>query len=99
MTRVRNGSFDEDGSVLKVVGANNYYLAFATHFMQRAVIAAAKGMGLNVLRAPAFLDCAASVPGTVPAGAWRGVYFQSWNLETNQPELNTGETAWSASTI
>jgi hypothetical protein len=41
--------------------------------MRGAVITAAKNMGLNVLRAPAFLDCKSAQPGTVPEGAWRGV--------------------------
>ena len=77
--------------VFKIVGANNYYLAFASHAMRRTVIAAAKNIGLNVLRAPAFLDCGSAEPGTVPEGAWRGVYFQYWNIETGRPEVNTGE--------
>ncbi len=86
MIRVRNGCFHEDGSPFKIVGANNYYLAFATPAMRRAVIDVAKGIGLNVLRTPAYLDCAS--PGE---GAWRGVCFQYWNRETNCPEVNTGE--------
>jgi len=73
------------------VGANNYYLAFAPDAMRRAVITAAKSIGLNVLRAPAFLDCGIAGPDEVPDGAWRGVYFQYWNLKTGRPELNVGE--------
>lgn len=88
---VRDGRFDHHGSPFKIVGANNYYLAFASARMRGAVIAAAKQMGLNVLRAPAFLDCESAHPGTIPEGAWRGVYFQYWNLATNRPEVNTGE--------
>ncbi|MEO8051937.1 MAG: cellulase family glycosylhydrolase [Acidobacteriota bacterium] len=75
----------------KIVGANNYYLAFATPAMRGAVIAAAAQMGLNVLRVPVFLDCGPADPGTIPEGAWRGVYFQYWNIETNYPEVNPGE--------
>jgi mannan endo-1,4-beta-mannosidase len=76
----RNGHFDDNGSRFKIAGANNYYLAFATHSMRRAVLDAAKQMGLNVLRCPAFLDA-----------TWRGAYFQSWNPATNGPEVNIGE--------
>jgi mannan endo-1,4-beta-mannosidase len=77
---VRNGHFDDNGSRLKIVGANNYYAAFATDAMRTAVIDAAKRIGLNTLRCPAFLDA-----------TWRGAYFQSWNPATNRPEVNTGE--------
>ena len=87
----RNGHFDDNGSRFKLAGANNYYLAFASHSMNRAVLDAAKQMGLNVLRVPAFLDCKPASPGTVPEGAWRGVFFQYWDLETHRPELNIGE--------
>jgi len=76
----RNGHFDDNGSRFKIVGANNYYAAFATHAMRRAVLDAAKQMGLDVLRCPAFLDA-----------TWRGVYFQSWNPTTNCLEVNTRE--------
>jgi len=77
---VRDGRFDNNGSIFKIVGANNYYAAFATPAMRAAVIDAAKRIGLNVLRSPAFLD-----------SPWRGAYFQSWNPATNRPEINTGE--------
>jgi len=76
----RDGHFDDNGSRFKVVGANNYYAAFATHATRRALLNAAKQMGLNVLRCPAFLDA-----------AWRGACFQSWNFATNRPEVNCGE--------
>ena len=76
----RDGHFDDNGSRFKIVGANNYYAAFATPAMRAAVIDAAKRIGLNVLRSPAFLD-----------SPWRGAYFQSWNPATNRPEINTGE--------
>jgi len=77
---VSNGHFEDNTSIFKIVGANNYYIGFSTPAMRAAVIAAAKNIGLNVLRSPAFLD--------VP---WRGAYFQSWNPATNRPEINTGE--------
>lgn len=86
MIRVHNGCFNADGSLFKIVGANNYYLAFATPAMRGAVIQAAKELGLNVLRAPAYLDCASA-----HEGAWREVSFQYWNSEISQPEVNTGE--------
>src|ERR1700692_193009 len=91
LVQTRNGSFNTNGSPFKIVGANNYYLAFATQPMRRAVFAAAKDIGLNVLRAPAYLDCKAASDGAIPEGAWRGVYFQYWNSETNRPEINSGE--------
>jgi mannan endo-1,4-beta-mannosidase len=75
-----DGHFDDNGSHFKLVGANNYYAAFASHDMRKAVIDVAKRMGLNVLRVPAFLDA-----------SWRGAYFQSWNPASNRPEANTGE--------
>jgi mannan endo-1,4-beta-mannosidase len=77
---VSNGRFRDNGSVFKIVGANNYYMAFTTPAMRAAVIAAAKIIGLNVLRSPAFLDA-----------PWRGACFQSWDPATNRPEVNTGE--------
>ena len=77
---VSNGRFEDHGSVFKIVGANNYYMAFTTPAMRAAVIAAAQRIGLNVLRSPAFLDT-----------PWRGAYFQSWNPATNCPEVNTTE--------
>lgn len=76
----RDGHFDDNGSRFRIVGANNYYAAFATQAMRIAVLDAAKQMGLNVLRCPAFLDA-----------AWRGTYFQSWNPASKRPEVNTGE--------
>jgi len=76
----RDGYFNDNGSRFKIVGANNYYAAFATHAMRKAVLDAARQMGLNVLRVPAFLDA-----------TWRGAYFQSWNPASNRPEVNTGE--------
>src|ERR1700681_29183 len=91
LVEIRNRSFNANGLPFKIVGANNYYLAFATEPMRRAVLAAAKNIGFNVLRAPAYLDCKAAVPGAVPEDAWRGVYFQYWNSATNRPEINSGE--------
>jgi mannan endo-1,4-beta-mannosidase len=55
-------------------------MAFTTPAMRAAVIDAAKRIGLNVLRSPAYLD-----------SPWRGAYFQSWNPAANRPEVNTGE--------
>nr|MDP9114764.1 hypothetical protein [Acidobacteriota bacterium] len=77
---VSNGRFDDNGSDFKIVGANNYYIGFATPAMRAAVFDAAKSIGLNVLRSPAFLDA-----------PWRGAYFQSWNPATNCLQVNTGE--------
>jgi mannan endo-1,4-beta-mannosidase len=91
IVEIHNRSFHANGSPFKIVGANNYYLAFATERMRRAVFAAAKQIGFNVLRAPAYLDCKAAGGGATPEGAWRGVYFQYWNSDTNRPEINGGE--------
>ena len=91
LVQTRNGSFHANGLPFKIVGANNYYLGFATEPMRRAVFAAAKQIGLNVLRAPAYLDCKPASPGAIPADGWRGAYFQYWNSETNRPEINSGE--------
>jgi len=92
LVQIRNRSFNADGLPFKIVGANNYYLAFATEPMRRAVLAAAKNIGFNVLRAPAYLDCKAASSGAIPEDAWRGVYFQYWNSDTNRPEINSGES-------
>jgi mannan endo-1,4-beta-mannosidase len=78
---IRNGQFEDNGARFKIVGANNYYAGYATSAMRKAVLDAATQMGLNVLRALAFLD----------GESWRGVCFQSWNPATNRPEVNTGE--------
>ena len=77
---LHTGHFDNDGSRFRIVGANNYYAAFATDAMRQAVLNAAKQMGFNALRCPAFLDA-----------TWRGAYFQSWNPATNCLEVNCAE--------
>lgn len=64
----RDGHFDDNGARFRIVGANNYYLAFVGRSMRGPVLDAAKQIGLNVLRCPAFLDA-----------AWRGIWFQAWN--------------------
>jgi hypothetical protein len=76
---VREGRFDLAGSPVPIVGANNYYLAFASPAMRGSVIAAAKEFGFNTLRAWAFLDCRAPQPGAIPVDAWHGTYFQAGN--------------------
>ncbi len=80
MITVSGGHFDDNGIAFKIVGANNYYAGFASPAMRAAVLAAAKRIGLNVLRAPAFLD-----------SPWLGAFFQSWYPATNRPEVNPAE--------
>lgn len=92
LAEVRDGRFSVAGSPLPLVGANNYYLAYASGQMRGDVIAAAAQLGLNVLRAWAFLDCQAGMPGETPEGSWRGVWFQCWDAETGAPRVNEGET-------
>ena len=41
----RDGHFDDNGSQFKIVGANNYYVAFATPSMRSAVLDAASKWG------------------------------------------------------
>jgi mannan endo-1,4-beta-mannosidase len=78
---VRGGRFDLAGSKFPVVGANNYYLGFATPPMRGDAIAAAKGFGFNVLRAWAFVDCKTWAPGTEREGTWRGAWFQEGEID------------------
>ncbi len=92
LVQIRDGCFSVGGSAFPVVGANNYYLAYASDAMRGNVIAAAAQLGLNVLRAWAFLDCEAANPGEVPKGGWGDVWFQCWDLETRAPRVNEGET-------
>jgi mannan endo-1,4-beta-mannosidase len=90
LVRVRDGRFDVGGSSLSVVGANCYYLAYVSPRMRGDVLAVANQLGLNTIRALAFLDCKAASLGTVPEDAWRGVYFQCWDPDNSRPRLNEG---------
>ena len=90
LVRVRDGRFDVGGSSLPVVGANCYYLAYASPRMRGDVLAIANQLGLNTIRSLAFLDCKAAPSGTVPEDAWRGVYFQCWDPDKSCPRLNEG---------
>jgi mannan endo-1,4-beta-mannosidase len=86
-----NGTgFEAQGQPLTLVGANNYYLAYASNVMVEAVFALAAKMNINVLRTWAFLDCGVAQLGSTPAGASSGVYFHYWNSTTNQLEVNDG---------
>jgi mannan endo-1,4-beta-mannosidase len=91
LVEVCDGRFSVAGSPFPVVGANNYYLAYASDRMRGDVIAAASQIGLNVLRAWAFLDCKTAKRGETPEGSWRGVWFQCRDLETGAPRVNEGE--------
>jgi mannan endo-1,4-beta-mannosidase len=88
--RVRNGEFELDGARFPIVGANNYYLAYASPAMRGAVLQVAREMSLNVLRSWAFLDCGTAAPGAVPPGAWGDVFFQYWNSVSGAPDVNGG---------
>jgi mannan endo-1,4-beta-mannosidase len=90
LVRVRDGRFHVGGSPFPVVGANCYYLAYASPRMRGDVLAVANQLGLNTIRSPAFLDCKAASSGTVPEDAWRGVYFQCWDPDKSRPRLNEG---------
>ena len=87
----RSGTgFEVGGDSLRLVGANNYYLSYASETMVEAVFALAGRLNLNVLRTWAFLDCDVAVSGAPPAGSQNGVYFQYWNSDTSRPEFNDG---------
>lgn len=90
LIRVRGGRFDLGGSPFPVVGANCYYLAYASPRMRGDVLTLANQLGLNTIRSVAFLDCKAAPSGTVPEDAWRGVYFQCWDPDKSRPRLNEG---------
>jgi mannan endo-1,4-beta-mannosidase len=87
----RSGTnFELEGRSFKLVGANNYYLGYASQTMVEAIFALAVGLKLNVLRTWAFIDCDASVPGSTPPGSKNGVYFHFWNTDTGRPDFNDG---------
>jgi mannan endo-1,4-beta-mannosidase len=86
--RARDGQFDLGGSRFPVVGANCYYLAYASPRMRGDVLAVANQLGFNTIRSWAFLDGKAASSGTVPEDAWRGVYFQCWDPDNSRPRLN-----------
>jgi mannan endo-1,4-beta-mannosidase len=90
LVRVREGRFDVGGLPYPVVGANCYYLAYASPRMRGDVLAVANQLGLNTLRSPAFLDCKAASSGKMPEDAWRGVYFQCWDPDNWRPRVNEG---------
>ena len=87
----RSGTdFQLEGNSLKLVGGNNYYLAYASQTMVEAVFALAARMKLNVLRTWAFIDCGASAPNSPPPGSKDGVFFHYWNTDTGRPDFNDG---------
>jgi mannan endo-1,4-beta-mannosidase len=88
--RASGAQFTLDGQRFRVAGANNYYLGFETDAMVLPVFEMAKQFGLNTLRAWAFLDCGAAVPGSTPANAHDGIYFQYQNSTTGKPAFNDG---------
>lgn len=85
----RNAHFDDDGAQFRVVGANNYYAAFATPSMRGAVLGVAKQMGLNVLRVPR--SSMANAGGT--SASSRGI------PQPIAPRLTLAKADWSAWTI
>lgn len=88
--RTTGTDFEAEGKSLTLVGANNYYLPYASPVMVEAVFELAAKMKLNVLRTWAFLDCGIAQPGSTPIEAQSGVYFQYWDSVTKQPEFNDG---------
>ncbi len=82
--------FSLDGQPFRVAGANNYYLGFESDSMVTPVFELAAQMGLNTIRTWAFLDCTATVSGSVPANAKDGVFFQYLNSNTGLPAFNDG---------
>jgi mannan endo-1,4-beta-mannosidase len=88
--RANGNQFALNGQRFRVAGANNYYLGFESDAMVLSVFELAAGMGLNTLRTWAFLDCGIAAPGTMPASAQDGAYFQWQNSTTGKPEVNDG---------
>ena len=83
---VRDGRFKLAGAPFTIVGANNYYAAFASPKMRQDVIAAAQAFGFNVLRCWAFLDCCDNARlDEVHFQPWRGTCFQNGNRQTAAP--------------
>jgi len=87
-------SFEVDGAPLCFVGANNYYLSYKPRRMVDDVLAAARDLGVKVVRLWAFID-RGSLDGQVKnvdgEGSKDGVYFQAWDPSAHHAVYNDGE--------
>ena len=79
--RAAGNRFEVNGREIFLTGANCYYLAFVDEPSQRSVLELARGIGLNAIRAWAFLDAPA---------AGKSVWFQTWSHQLGRPVLNEG---------
>jgi mannan endo-1,4-beta-mannosidase len=79
--RAAGSRFEVNGRELFVAGANCYYLAFVDESSQHSVLELARGIGLNTIRAWAFLD-------SPDSGA--PVWFQTWSDQFGQMIVNLG---------
>jgi len=87
--------FTLNGQPFCFAGTNNYYMTYKPREMADDVLAAAKAMGLRVVRLWAFLD-RGSLDGTTRnadrPGDKDGVYFQYWDPLKKAPAYNDGPT-------
>ncbi len=88
--RTNDTAFSLNGRPFQVAGANNYYLGFGVDSMVEPIFDLALELGLNVLRTWAFVDCGPANPGSSPANAKDGVFFQYWDSSTGRPAFNDG---------
>ena len=79
--RAAGRRFAVNGREIFLAGANCYYLAFVDEPSQRSALELARGMGLNTIRAWAFLDA---------SDAGKSVWFQTWSDSLGRPVLNEG---------
>ena len=91
--QARSTQFTLSDQPFYVAGTNNYYLPYKSNLMVNAVLDAAQGLGLKVIRTWGFLDIG-SLDGSVlsikPPGPKEGVYFHYWDPQTAQPAFNDG---------
>ena len=100
---VDDGKFKLDGSDFYFAGTNNYYINFKPYDDVDAVMQDAEDMGLTVIRTWGHIDAGIDLGTTSDkgyrqfkdsidgSGEKEGVYFQYFNPDTNQPEVNHGE--------
>jgi mannan endo-1,4-beta-mannosidase len=86
-------SFELEGKPFCFAGSNNYYPIFKPKPVVDDLFAAARALGLKVMRVWGMLE-RGSLDGSVPsvdgAGQKDGVYFQYWDADAHRPAYNDG---------
>ncbi len=87
-------TFEVDGKPFCFAGSNNYYPIYKPKPVVDDLFAAARGLGIHVMRVWGMLDRGSldgSVPSTDGEGHKEGVYFQYWDTEQQRPAYNDGD--------